>query len=485
MFKVFFIFSMMIWLATANDAQGESFKSLQKKMEKKRLSKRYTSYQLYKNGHFFSALNYLKDYYKKAKKTNKKDPEMAKLMEVLLVKAGTESLGDLPDHMIKGINAPTVALILARRMYYKKDYKRALGYLAKIPSTHRLAPDAFIMRGMIAYEKKNDYASLSAYAQCSKITMSLKGGTKSAPLKRYYDILSQGCLINQARIYFKQKKFKKSLEFYSLIPKTSYHWPYIILEKAWNYYYLKDYNRVLGLLVTYKSPLLTSYFFPEAEMLKALAYYRLCLWDDALNVIKRYYSIYKSRSSKLHTMLTKHKDSHTFFFELVNTPIEKNEKKNMFIRNLVVMVKKKVKYNLDQFSYMNAKDEYYKLKKEPKGKLRSYGMIHVREDALYRKAKINHYTKTTFFNFLNDIYLFSQRLFTLKLEILSSQRHMMYAKKKFEKRKRGDLSEVSRQSDEYFFGFDGEFWADELGDYSFGLKSQCQQESSFERKGEE
>ncbi len=466
------LISFFIW----QTAYGVDFVGLQEKLVNKKISKRYVAYQLYRNKLYFSSLSYLKEFYQKS---SKPDKEMDKLLEVLLVKAGTESLGDLSDDVLSRIDTPTVALIKARRDYYNKRYSRALNNLSKIPQTHRLAPDRYILEGMIAYQKQKYYQALEAYAQCSVVAMNLKEETKSKPLKRYYDVLSEGCIIDQARIYFKQKKYKRSLEYYRLIPKRSYHWPYILLEQAWNYYYLHDYNRVLGLLVTYKAPLLQSYFFPEAEMLKALAYYRLCLWDDALKVIERYYRVYKPRSDQLRLMLNKHKESFTFFFDLLNTPITKNEKKNIFIRKLIVMVKKKVKYNLDKYSYNNAKQEFYSLKKMPKGKLRTELLSKVREEALYRKAKINHFTKVLFFDFLNEIYRFSNRLFNLKLEILASQRQMLYKQEKFSKRERGSLSEVQRSSVEYIFGFDGEFWADELGDYSFGLKSRCEKEQNI------
>lgn len=449
---------------------GTDFNNLQKKMAQKKMSKRYVSYELYRQGLYFTSLNVLKDHYKKTKKV---DPDMDKLLEVLLVKAGTESLGDLSNKTLSMIKNPTTSIIKSRRYFYAKEYEKALQELENIPETHRLSPDAYILRGMIYYKSKNYYKTLESYAECSKRSVELRKETKSKPLKRYYNLLSEGCIINQARLYFEQKKYEKSLEYYRMIPKKSYHWPYILLEKAWSYYYLKDYNRVLGLLATYKAPLLQSYFFPEAEMLKALAYYKLCLWDDALKVIERYYKVYNPWSKKLRKMLLRHKSSHTFFFDLVNTPIAKNESKNQFLRNLIVMVKKKVKYNLDRYSYNNAKDEFYILKKKNAGELRTYALEHVREDALYRKAKINYFTKTLFFDFLNDIYLFSQRLFNLKLEILSSQRQMLYKNQNFTKRDRGDLGEVKRKSVEYIFGFEGEFWADELGDYSFGLKSQC------------
>ncbi|HUP56010.1 MAG TPA: hypothetical protein VM598_01060, partial [Bdellovibrionota bacterium] len=33
--------------------------------------------------------------------------------------------------------------------------------------------------------------------------------------------------------------------------------------------------------------------------------------------------------------------------------------------------------------------------------------------------------------------------------------------------------EPSRRDDQYYWSFNGEFWNDELGDYVFGLESQC------------
>jgi len=40
-------------------------------------------------------------------------------------------------------------------------------------------------------------------------------------------------------------------------------------------------------------------------------------------------------------------------------------------------------------------------------------------------------------------------------------------------RARGHSQNIALKNDQYFWKFNGEFWADELGDYSFGLKSNC------------
>jgi len=39
--------------------------------------------------------------------------------------------------------------------------------------------------------------------------------------------------------------------------------------------------------------------------------------------------------------------------------------------------------------------------------------------------------------------------------------------------KRGDVKYIERNDKQYFWTFNGEFWADELGDYVFALRSEC------------
>ena len=40
-------------------------------------------------------------------------------------------------------------------------------------------------------------------------------------------------------------------------------------------------------------------------------------------------------------------------------------------------------------------------------------------------------------------------------------------------RDRGDISYLTRNEKQFFWSFNGEFWADELGEYSFSLDSKC------------
>jgi hypothetical protein len=62
----------------------------------------------------------------------------------------------------------------------------------------------------------------------------------------------------------------------------------------------------------------------------------------------------------------------------------------------------------------------------------------------------------------------------IKLEILALRKERLYqVESESKKSKRGDIKYIQRNDKQYFWTFNGEFWADELGDYVFALRSEC------------
>ena len=94
----------------------------------------------------------------------------------------------------------------------------------------------------------------------------------------------------------------------------------------------------------------------------------------------------------------------------------------------------------------------------------------------WHTASLNHYVKTQMFDFLNEMHRFSYEMSNIELKIISDKRAHLSKLSKKSRTKSPDedpLDNVNRTSTQYFYDFDGEFWADELGDYSFGLGSHC------------
>lgn len=410
---------------------------------------------------FFKALDII------AKEYRFKEPdELTKqYIERLVKKTGTHYFNTYSDLELRKINVPSSQLIMAKRNLYLKKYPYALKRLNKIPKSNRFYPESLLVKGTVFFQQKKYKSAKEQFNLCFDNAQERENFFKSK-IKRYYAVIKETCAINIARIYFNSQKYELAIKFYEKIPKNSFKWPYTLIQKAWAYHHLKDYNRSLGILMTYDSPLLESYFQPEAQTLKALNYYELCQYEDALRVIESFYKTYRPRADKLKSIIKKGKNERLYFHKLMKTPTDSLTKVNRFIRNLKTQAAKRVKYNLDMYTVSKLKEEYQVSDQKEDRKI----LREINKDLL---EQINHYVKVSFYRFLNDIYKQSQYLFSIKLEVLSNAREQIYDSVKRTTLKRGDEKNIIRKKNQEYWGFQEEFWADELGEYSFSLKSKC------------
>lgn len=414
---------------------------------------------LYNTKSYFTALDKIATQYK----YETPDQNVQHFIEKIVKHTGTHYFNTYKDLELRKMNIPTTDLVMAKRNLYLKKYKYALKRLKRIPKGHRLFSEAKLVEGTIFYNQNNFDKAAKVWNECKKVSAE-RTSISTGKIKRYYAVIGETCIINQARMEFKRKNYQKTIRLYEDIPKRSYKWPYILIEKAWAYYHLGDFNRSLGILMTYNSPLLESYFMPEAEVLKALNYYKLCLYEDALIVVNRYYNVFAPQSDKLKKIINRQKGN-KYFYNLMFTPIVDSEKSNHFLRNLITQVSKRVKYNLDLNTLYALNTELMR----GNNKTNLKRIKSMRDDL---EEQINHYVKISMYRFINEIHSLSASMFNLKLEILSNQRSLLYENKKLAK-KRGTQKNIKRQDFQDFWTFKSAFWADELGDYTFGLDSKC------------
>lgn len=415
---------------------------------------------LYKTHNYFSALEKVGRQYK----YQTPDQNVQHFIERLVMHTGTHYFNTYDDLELRKMNIPTTDLIMAKRNLYLKKYKYALKRLTRMPKGHRLYPESLLLTGSI-YNEKSDYKKAQEVWELCASSAYERENNEDEKIQRYYTVIKESCVINIARMKFKQGLYKEAIRSYEDIPKASFKWPYILLEKAWAYYYLGNYNRTLGILITYNSPLLQSYFMPEAEVLKALSYYKLCLYDDALKVVNNYYTVYAPRSNKLKTVINSQSGS-LYFFNLMFKPLETTEKDHLFLRNLVTQVSKRIKYNLDLNTLYALNREILKADKKANLKMLDQMKVDLEE-------QINHYVKVSMYRFVNEIHSLSTEMFNLKLEILSDKRNLVYKNQLATNVKRGSEENIDQDKFQEFWTFNKSFWADELGEYTLGLKSEC------------
>ncbi len=421
--------------------------------------------------YYFTALNefFLETY-------NKDITEVTiERLERLLFFTGIELLEDYDQKLLEKYPTSSTRFILGRTYFQKKDFKKALETFSKVHPDHRYFPEAQLLKAQIFSAQKDYEKESETYFSCQKAAEKEESKASGEKIKRYYRMIFEICLVNKARRLFKEGKFRESIDAYDQIPKVSYKWPYVILEKAWAYYHLGDYNRTLGLLTTYKSPLLDSYFFPEAEYLASLTYFRLCLYEDSSIIISQYYQFYRPRFQSLENTLRANIKSQDYFYHMMFSSTKELENQQDFVKQIVTRIKKQTRFSLDFNTIHKVDREMELIKKYESPAAQKEFLSHLESIRENMVNKINFNAKTEIFNFLETVPFFSNELFKLNLEILSKKKDLIYNNKKLvSDRSRGDYSNVQRNRFEYFWKFDGAFWADELGDYSLGLKSNCE-----------
>lgn len=447
-----------------------SFSSFSK-TKKRRKSKQPRFYKAakyqYKKRQYNLALYYLMTHLKKKKPTEKE----LELVDKIVQKTGTLPLYLYDVSFIDKLRTPSTSIHLAHHHFKGKNYKESFRYASLIKNEHHYYAEAQLLMAS-SMDLINDKSYIIYVDQCQKFADKEASKIKDERFKRYFVLIKEQCIAVKARRLFKDGKYSESNDVYDEIQKKSYSWPYVLLEKAWNYYRQKDYNRTLGITMTYQSPLLKSYFFPEAEVLKAISYYELCLYRDSAFLIDKFFKVYKERSKTLISFI-KGEVNDKFYFNLVSK--KKSElKQHPYILNLRNQLKKKLRVNLHLSSYKKAVNELEKLKSSSSKKKRVNEIKFLKFTIRKMEKIINKHVKEYFYFFINQINYFSYEMFNLKLEILTRKKDLIYDNKNLiSTRARGDYSNVQRDPDEMFFHFNGAFWADELGDYSFGLKSNC------------
>ncbi|HLE10343.1 MAG: hypothetical protein A2504_04400 [Bdellovibrionales bacterium RIFOXYD12_FULL_39_22] len=432
----------------------------------------FLTYLFYQNRYYISSLYFAE---KHMLLVDSIEPKFEKVLENLYLKAGDDSFANMELGKIVGLKSPTLSVALGLELFKRKNYKDAYEILKQIPMGHKFSPESEMALGTIANLQNKDDIAFTHYDRCQKVAQKYEKKSLFEKSRRYYAIIRETCLIHSARVKYKKEELLQAMAVYESIPKRSYLWPYILLEKAWGHYNQNNFNKTLGLLVTYKSPLLKNYFLPEAEVLTALAYFRLCLWKDSMEVVNRFYNFYRPQSDSLISELNKHKNEPEYFLQLALSGEGALKKENIYIQQLITTSKKKIKYSLDITSLKMAQGELEKISKEKKSPLILDLQKNLEKMVYLKKSGIEYFLREEIYNFVNEIHRFAYEMFNIKLEIMSKQRTLVYNDKELvSDRSRGDWSNLQTSADDDFWSFNGAFWADELGDYSFGLKSNCE-----------
>jgi hypothetical protein len=386
------------------------------------------------------------------------------------------------------LNRSAYLFSLAKEAVLIGQYDKAAGYVSGIQTSSPLYPFALQLRGTAQAIQGKDDAAISDFRACADRAGDIVVNTYGVdPVRlkvsqREAEDLSARCAAGEARTLYQANKFEDAERAYDRIPKRSFVWPDILFEQAWNAYGKNEYNRTLGKLVSYKSPALKFVFNSEADVLTAQAYLALCLYDDANEVINGFNAKYTRVGEDVKRFVESSSSNLSAFYDYgrealkdnIYTQNEVHRLVNRFVRTPyfqdLVVSEREVATELSAVRRFDASggslpglrgkgfpaflDQVLRWRVKS---ARMLGGAFVKNSLLdYHSALINDFEKMAF----------------IKLEMLKRAKDKLMNRKSTEERTRGNIA-PSRRDDQYYWSFNGEFWNDELGDYVFGLESEC------------
>lgn len=442
-------------------------------LRKRNTSKKYRQLvlELVDAKYYFAAIPYMKEYL--ARSQSKLDKRLERAFDRMLTVTGTKQFEVLPVKYLRKSKSDNIKYILAKKLLKSKKTTRTAVKLAEdINPNHPVYPYATHLLGAAYANLGAKSNALKNYDDCVRSSRSRLGNDTKDFEKQQLILNEQYCVLGRARVKFADRDYKDANLIYLDIQKSSPIWPEILIEEAWNSYYLKNYNRTLGKLVTYKAPVLDYLFNPEIEVLNALTYLKMCLYSDAKKVADDFYSEFLKPTSQLRLILKRKARDYNYFYRLVADFERVGAKRARLLDRLLKSVTREGAFKEIKGSYVLASEELQRIKKIGNSRLRRALTSNISEVIKTQRRILGAFVKGRLVGKYADLYKAFEGMSYIKLEVLQQRKDRLY---RFDgkERSRGDVKYIERNEKQYFWDFNGEFWADELGDYVFALKSEC------------
>lgn len=416
--------------------------------------------------YYFSALPWMKEYL--ATGTKSLDSKIEKSLSQIILNVGLMQFETLPLKFLTRSKSDNIRYIIAKKYMRAKKNDKALNYLENISQDHAVYPFALNMLGTIYSIKGNETKAISAFTRCVRYSNSEISNKSSRRMVLNRDY----CLLGKARTKFSKREFDESDLLYLDIPKNSIVWPEILFEEAWNSYYQQNYNRTLGKLVSYKAPALSHMFNPEVQVLEALSFLKLCLYSDAKKVSDDFYKKYLKNTRSLRVYLNKNKRKTIHFYDVMARFEKTNSSSNWLTNSLLKQISRGEVFLSLKRQLARSLGEYNLVRNKKSSNLKKAVVKNIQEVLKTQKQIIGAHVKSRLISHYANLYKAFEGMSYIKLEVLAQRKAKLYSFDE-KKRDRGDLKYIQRNEKQYFWDFNGEFWADELGDYVFALKSEC------------
>ncbi len=389
------------------------------------------------------------------------------VMEDVVLAVGSRNFQGFRNEQLQKHHFNFIHYVVGRKYFQQSKWEKAESSFKKVSSSSKFYPMVLQALATIAAQHRQEEKAQILFEKCTELASQYADKNEHLIAKQY-NFVSYQCHIGKARVLYGMRKYKEAESHYQTLSKKSYLWPIILVEESWNSYQQKAYNRSLGKVATYKAPQLRYAYRPEVDVVRAMSYLEMCLYDDATETVNSFYKLYEPLAKYLEGTLSRYSKDVVYYYNLAKTGVNQDGPYNDFIQGTL---KDPDTYLINQ-NLEDSHNEANIIQNKYRGKSRDVLESTILDYQESQRSMLGRLIRTKFKKFSVDIREALQDMSYIKLEIIGRKKSAIYQGKELVG-KRGDVEYLKKTRSQYFWNFRNEFWADELGDYVFALANEC------------
>ncbi len=251
-----------------------------------------------------------------------------------------------------------------------------------------------------------------------------------------------------ARLLYEKGEYKEADLLYTQVKKNIVDQAGNLMERAWVHYRLGNAERAMGLLYAFKAPSFENYFSPEYFILKSFIFKNVCHYQSALAVVDEFKEYYGDTLQKIYQR---------------KKPIENH-------RLLTVMLgRKKIRQVWEFLNLLEEEKEHTQIFRDQHRTLYKY-LLAIYEMQIHESRKsLREFIDTAYETMADELLKYEEETYLLEYEVnldISERIQQFHYSFNEEEKESSMVGKVS-------YEFQGEFWNDELANYTVTLPNKC------------
>jgi hypothetical protein len=337
--------------------------------------------------------------------------------------------------------------------------------------TGDLFAKARFVEGLVRYAEEDDASATEAFKDVVKLTNPKRG--------RLYDPeLRELALLQLARIHYENRQNRYAIFYYGKMPWGGRSWLEGLWEASYAYYRIGDYEKTLGNLLTLQSPYFKDEYFPESYVLKAIVYYENCRYPEARLVLETFSTLYEPVYDELSRITSTPQPPQVYYDLIEQTQRGRGGGLSRKIMNLTFTDQNVLRLSESILEVEREMDvgvgERKKAFRESALAKRLGDSLTAEKAALVEEAGAR--ARATLEYQRDGLRTLLAQALRIQIEVSRKEREALEGSLA-----KGSQVEVVRDlkyshavSDEHlYWPYEGEFWRDELGTYSYTLTKGC------------